>query len=243
MKQYWSRFVLKIDALTLRERSIIFLMIAAVLITVVNTAVLDPQFAKQRQLSELIKAQQTQIDQIQGEIQQSVKVRGDPDIPNRARLLSLQQQFREMNTVLLSMQKGLISPDKMTVLLEDILNRHGSLRLLTLKTLPVTRLNDPVPVSAATDAKAPAITTTAAPAAPDKVAPVSQQVAGAVYKHGVQIVVQGRYLDMMQYMADLEAMQWQLFWGSAKLSVDEYPTATLTLTLFTLGLDKKWLNL
>jgi MSHA biogenesis protein MshJ len=243
MKQYWLRLVLKIDALSLRERSIIFLMIAALLIALVNTAVLDPQFAKQRQLSELVKAQQTQIDQIQSEIQQTVKVRGDPDVPNRARLLSVQQQFREMNAALLSMQKGLISPDKMTVLLEDMLNRHGSLRLLTLKTLPVTRLNDPVPGNAATDANAPAATTTVAPSAPDKAAPVSQQVPGSVYKHGVQIVVQGGYLDMMKYMADLEAMQWQLFWGSAKLSVDEYPTATLTLTLFTLGLDKKWLNL
>jgi MSHA biogenesis protein MshJ len=58
----------------------------------------------------------------------------------------------------------------------------------------------------------------------------------------VEIVVQGGYMDMMNYMAALEAMPWQLFWGRAKLSVDEYPNATLTLTLFTLSLDKAWLN-
>jgi MSHA biogenesis protein MshJ len=243
MKQHWQRLVLKIDALSLRERSVIFLMIAVILITIVNTAVLDPQFAKQRQLSELIKTQQAQIEQIQNEMQKTVKVRGDPDIPNRARLLSLQQQFREMNTALLNMQKGLISPDRMTVLLEDILNRNGRLRLLTLKTLPVTRLNDPVPDTANAGAAAPAAITTVIKAAPEKEAAASQPVGGSVYKHGVQIVVQGNYLEMMKYMADLEAMQWQLFWGSAKLTVDEYPKSTLTLTLFTLSLDKKWLYL
>ncbi|MES2538386.1 MAG: MSHA biogenesis protein MshJ [Pseudomonadota bacterium] len=238
MKQHWQRLVMKIDALSLRERSVIFLMIAVILVTIVNTAVLDPQFAKQRQLSELIKTQQSQIEQIQNEMQKTVKVRGDPDIPNRARLLSLQQQFREMNTALLNMQKGLVSPDRITVLLEDILNRNGSLRLLTLKTLPVTRLNDPVPGAAA-----PAAMTSVVKTAPEKEAAASQPVGGSVYKHGVQIVVQGNYLEMMKYMADLEAMQWQLFWGSANLTVEEYPKATLTLTLFTLSLDKKWLYL
>ena len=33
------------------------------------------------------------------------------------------------------------------------------------------------------------------------------------------------------------------FVGNAELTVDAYPKATLTLTLFTLSLDKKWLNL
>jgi MSHA biogenesis protein MshJ len=64
-----------------------------------------------------------------------------------------------------------------------------------------------------------------------------------VYRHDVEIVVQGGYLDIMKYLAQLEAMPWHLFWSKAKLSVDEYPKTTLTLTLFTLSLDKKWLNL
>ena len=64
-----------------------------------------------------------------------------------------------------------------------------------------------------------------------------------IYKHGVEIVIQGRYLDMMHYMSALEAMPWQLFWGKATMQIDTYPDATLSLTLFTLSLDEKWLNL
>jgi MSHA biogenesis protein MshJ len=47
----------------------------------------------------------------------------------------------------------------------------------------------------------------------------------------------------MNYLEQLEAMPWQLLWANAKLNVDEYPKSTLTLRLFTLSLDKKWLNL
>jgi MSHA biogenesis protein MshJ len=34
-----------------------------------------------------------------------------------------------------------------------------------------------------------------------------------------------------------------LLWAKAKLETNDYPQSTLTLTLYTLSLDKKWLNL
>ena len=55
--------------------------------------------------------------------------------------------------------------------------------------------------------------------------------------------MRGTYLDMLRYMAQLETIPMQVFWGKARLEVEEYPQATLTLTLYTLSLDKKWLNL
>ena len=32
------------------------------------------------------------------------------------------------------------------------------------------------------------------------------------------------------------------FWGEASLTVEQYPDAVLTLTLYTLSLDKIWLQ-
>ena len=64
-----------------------------------------------------------------------------------------------------------------------------------------------------------------------------------VYKHGVELVVKGSYADLTQYLMRLEGLPWQMFWGKAELKVEEYPKATLTLTLFTLSLDKTWLRI
>jgi len=64
-----------------------------------------------------------------------------------------------------------------------------------------------------------------------------------VYKHGVELVVKGNYTDLTQYLTRLEGLPWQMFWGKAELKVEEYPKAALTLTLFTLSLDKTWLRI
>ena len=64
-----------------------------------------------------------------------------------------------------------------------------------------------------------------------------------LHRHGVELVVQGSYPDMVAYMSALESMQGQLFWGSASLQADAYPTATLKLVVYTVNLDKKWLKL
>lgn len=237
MKQYWQRMVLRIDVLSLRERAIIFAMAALALIVLVNTGLLEPQFAKQKLLSERIKQEQEKIAGIQAEIQQKVRAQAlDPDAATRMRLQALKQQSAQMQGAMRDVQKGLVTPDKMSELLESILKQNGKLRLVSLKTLPVTGLNELVSESKTAGEKAAAAT--ASPAKQE-----SQPAAGYVYRHGVEVMVQGGYLDMMNYMAALEAMPWQLFWGRAMLSVDEYPKATLTLTLFTLSLDKAWLNI
>jgi MSHA biogenesis protein MshJ len=59
----------------------------------------------------------------------------------------------------------------------------------------------------------------------------------------VEIVLQGSYLDMVSYMAALEALPVQLFWGKASLDAQQYPNSRLTLTLYTLSLDQKWMKL
>ena len=63
-----------------------------------------------------------------------------------------------------------------------------------------------------------------------------------ILKHGIQITVRGGYLDMLHYLAALEKMPVQMFWGEISFSVEKYPDAVLTLTLYTLSLGKTWLT-
>lgn len=241
MNQYWQRLVTRVDALSLRERFIIFVMLVLILITAMNAFLLNPLYAKQKMLSEEVKQDRAKSAAIQQELQQKVRASAtDPDEANRTHLAQLKAQLEQMQNALVDMQKGLVPPEKMSALLEDILKRNGQLRLLSLKTLPVTLLNEPK----ASAAKAGIVNTGTNPAATQAGnSKQSENASSAIYKHGVEITVQGRYLDMMNYMTQLESMPWQVFWGKAKMNVDEYPKATLTLTLYTLSLDKKWLQL
>ncbi len=238
MKQLWQKTALRIDALSLRERAMVFVAVASVLITLINSSLLDPQLAKQRKIADKVKQEQGQIATNQAEIDHMLAAqKNDPDVINRDHFQELKKKSDQMHAQLQEMQKSLVAPDKMAVLLEDILRRNSRLQLLSLKTLEVANLTggavsaDTIPNKAGGAVASVKENSDLAPAV------------GAIYKHGVEIVVQGGYLDMMNTMASLEAMPWQLFWGKATLKVDEYPKTTLTLTLYTLSLDKKWLNI
>ncbi|GIZ52435.1 type II secretion system protein GspM [Noviherbaspirillum aridicola] len=223
MKQHLERIALKLDARSLRERAIIFVLAATILIVLVNQLLLDPQYRAQKQLSERIRQEQTQTAAIQTQIRElALAQQNDPDQGSKDRLRQLQQDLGQVRSALGNMQQGLIAPEKMAGLLEDMLRRHGKLRLVSLNTLPASSL---------------------LPGQPASTAATAGQPGAGVYRHGVEIVVRGQYLDIMNYLAQLEAMPSQLFWSKARLSVDQQPESTLTLTIFTLSLDAKWMKL
>jgi MSHA biogenesis protein MshJ len=240
MKQYWQRIASKVDALSLRERAIIFAMAALILVVLVNTALLEPQYARQKQLTQRIKQEQSVLGGVQAEVRQkAMSLESDPDRTAKANLLQLKDQSAQLQLSLGDLQKRLVSPDKMAALLEDILKKNKSLQLVSLKTLPASSLIGSVTnMNSAPSSAMPEVTATAAGANV-----IGQSIGGSIYKHGVELVLQGTYLDTMDYLSQLESMPWQLFWSQANLHVDEYPKTTLTLTLFTLSQNAKWLNL
>lgn len=253
MKPLWIKLCTRLDAMTLRERMMVFAAVAAGIVFLAYTMVLEPLLAKQKVLLAQINQQQNQIAGIDREIaQMAAAFVVDPDAEGRARLRSLQQQVDEGSAALLNMQKGLVAPEKIAPLLEHILRGNGKLRLLSMKTLPVSGLSearlasgDPAP--AASQQPAPAGPSSGAnaaqPANAGAAAPVATRPRELLYRHGVEIVLQGSYLDMIQYMDALHALPEQLFWGKARLDAGQYPASRLTLTLYTLSLDTKWMEL
>jgi MSHA biogenesis protein MshJ len=252
LKQMWIKFSSRIDALGMRERVMIFLMAVVVLIAIFDTTILSGEFAQETELSQQIARDQSEISGMQAEI----RIKTDnynlhPDAPKLAELKVLQQKSEQMRGQLQDMQKGLVSPDRMSTLLADLLKQNGRLRLVSLRTIPVSGLTDPEPGTKAEAEKT--AEEKAGQKAVDDAAKPDQKLADVkdavptigpvVYKHGVELVIEGDYADIVNYMSTLEAMPWQLFWGKAKLTADDTPKRTLTLTLYTLSLDKKWLNI
>jgi MSHA biogenesis protein MshJ len=257
--QQWAKLSTKIDAMTLRERAMVFLAVVASIVFLIYTVSVEPLLAKQKQLLAQIKQQDNQIAGIDNEI--AAKANGftvDPDADVRQRLKALQQETDRTSAELMAVQKGLVAPDKIAPLLEHLLRGNGRLKLMSMKTLPVTGMNEAVlppenapakPLSSAQNAAQAATQVAAlgakpAPgAAPGAAAPATLKPRELLYRHGVEIVLQGSYLDMINYMDALESLPVQLFWGKLKLDAQQYPNSRLTLTLYTLSLDPKWMKL
>jgi len=228
MKAQLKQWMERIDARTLRERLLIFAMAVMVVVTLVSSLALDPLQARRKQLTQQFTEQQARLAAAQGQIQTLAAARsGDPDAANRARLVDLQQKIAQADTKLAAFQKGLVSSDRMAEVLKDILSRNGGLKLVSVRTLPVTTLSADAPKAGG------------APTADDK---ASNDLKGAIYKHGVEITVEGNYGALLAYVNELESLHWQVFWGGAALAVQDYPVSRLTLTLYTMSLEKTWLS-
>ncbi|NVM78521.1 MSHA biogenesis protein MshJ [Duganella sp. SG902] len=230
--QQWLKLSTKLDAMTLRERAMVFAAVVAAILFLLYTVSLEPLLNKQKLLRGQIKQQQNQVAGIDLEI--SAMAQGfivDPDAATREKLQAVRHEIDTTSSGLMAVQKGLVAPNKIAPLLEQLLRGNGKLKLMSMKTLPVAGLNEAV---------LPAEPPPAAAPAPAKVAPKPREL---LYRHGVEIVLQGSYLDMISYMEALESLPVQLFWGKARLDAQQYPNSRLTLTLYTLSLDQKWMKL
>ena len=116
------------------------------------------------------------------------------------------------------MQRTLIGPDRMAVVLEQLIGPERGVRLVSLRNLPAAPLLDKG----------------------DAAAPADKAAEQHVYKHGVEVVVEGSYASLLAYVARLEHQPWQVYWGKTVLSAD-YPKVVVSLTLYTLSLDRAWL--
>jgi len=225
----------KIDAMSLRERAMVFVAAGAAILFIVYSLMLGPLFAKKASLESQIAQVRNNISGIDGEM--SAKLQGfslDPDVPNRARLAKVKADIDALAGKLRAVEQGLVAPEKIAPLLEAILAKNGRLTLVSMKTLPAAPVTDASARPAANTAQSE----TAAETPASTPAPTA-----LLYRHGVQVTVRGNYLDMINYMQALETMPTQLLWSSAALEVEEYPNSRLTLTLHTLSLDRKWMKL
>lgn len=221
----------RLDAMSLRERVLIFLMLAGVLVALASTSALDPLRAQQKQLLQQLAQTQAQTQALEAQMSALAEAsKIDPDQGNKLRLAQLEIQRNNANAALVNARQGLVGADRMSQMLQDLLVKNARLKLVSIKTLPAAALLEPSK-NAAPGSKA------AAPAA--QTAPVN---ALGLYRHGVQISIDGSYPDLLGYLAALEHLSWRVYWSEVNLTVQTYPTSRLTLTLFTLSLDQTWLS-
>jgi MSHA biogenesis protein MshJ len=174
--------------------------------------------------------QEKQIAAAQAQQQELIRaVREDPDVAVRARIEEKQRQLAELDSQIAALQRTLIPPERMAEVLRQLVGRGQGVQVLSLRNLPA------VPIGQGSEAQ---------PAGQAGTAQATAQPAGGaargVYKHGVEIVVQGSYFDLLDYVSRLEKQPWQVYWGRTVLAA-EYPKVVVTLTLYTLSLDKSWL--
>jgi MSHA biogenesis protein MshJ len=224
----------KFDNLSLRERALVAGAVLVALIMIWTMSVFDPMTKKQRYLSsELITAQEAITTAVQGMTDLETS---DPTSIALAKEKQLAAQLKEVNEQLASRSGGLIEPERMVQVIHDVLAKQRGVTLISLQNKEVTALIKPTPV--VTDG-----TTEQAPAAEGTSSePTPTPLESGPYVHPVELVVEGQYLDVLDYLRALEALPWRFNWKVLELKTTTYPLNRVRIELSTLSMDKDWIG-
>jgi MSHA biogenesis protein MshJ len=208
----------RIDAMSLRERAMIFVTIMVALYFVAVNVLFGPLNVEKDRLQRLVNQQRDEarmLDiQIQGMLESGAK---DPEAAKRQKMAALQETLKSIDLALVRVTTGLVSPQEMTQLVEQMLLKNRGLQVIKVESLPAAPLLDK-------DGNANASGT-------------------MVYKHGMRVELKGGYMDILRYLKSLEGLPWKVFWGQAVLKTEKYPDSKLDLLIYTLSTHEGWIGL
>ncbi|MFT7773202.1 hypothetical protein [Roseateles sp.] len=184
----WERQAQRIDALSLRERVILFLSIVAVLAALFDTLVLSPHAERGRQRSEVAAQQAAELAQLRQQLVAASQGGSDPAGQLRRRLDTARAERVRLDDALRGAGSA-SAGEALSAVLQRLLARQPGLVLERLRLL-----------DGATGAvqQMPAL------------AGVSWQ--------GVELQVQGNWRDLQAYLQALERELPGLRWGEMRLS-------------------------
>jgi MSHA biogenesis protein MshJ len=232
VKRLWQSQAARFDALSVRERVMVFAAAMSVLIGLAYILFLDAEGARQNRLTASIAQSQGELKVLEAQLGKLVALRGeDPDSGTRRQIAEVGGQLAQVEAGIRAEERKFTAPAQMRGVIEGVLTRNHAVSLLALRTLPVTNIPDARP-AAGTAKPAPAVKPGLSASAAERL----------IYRHGIEITVAGRYLDLLGYVRDLEALPTQLYWGGLEIDAATYPNVVMKLTVYTLSLDRAWLN-
>jgi MSHA biogenesis protein MshJ len=227
VKEQWRQLVARFEALQRRERLLV--LAAAVLGTalVYDALALQPLEARKKRLTHQLAETRLNIKMADTVVRAQDPV-ADPAAVKRSYLDALRKELADLDRDVQGLQRGLVPPERMAKMLEDMLGGSRSLQVISLRTLPAQRVEKP---GATPPAKGSDKGAKPAPAAPER----------AVYEHSFEIALQGSYGDLHDFLARLEKLPWRMFWARLAVNTDTHPMLRVTLRVQTLSLSKAWL--
>ena len=238
----WKQWSARFAALSQRERAIVSTAVVLGGGFLIFNFALEPAQLKLRRAATAIAAADQGIAQQQAMLVALTVDKVDPDAANRQRLDAVRKNLSAIGERLARFQAGMAPPARMQSFLDGVLSRHRGVELLSLKTLPVTRIGQ----NLLSEKKAEGALAAAAEIVKDPTSlvrdppkPVAHE---GIYQHGMEIALAGNYNDLLNYLEELERLPQKVMWSSVEFKTDKYPRNTLTLRLYTLSLDSTWLE-
>ena len=203
----------RLDSLSVRERVLIFVTVLAVSATVWHLVLMEPLLRQADAARKEISATRDRIAAANQSLQDQVLQLAQIDTTHQTRYALIQQRIGQVDEQLAEYSGQLIDPAEMAFVLESVLKSQSGLRLKRIRNLGAEALT-------ADDENDSVI----------------------LYRHGLEIEVEGSYLDCLAYLQEIEALPWRFYWQFLELDILDYPRNRIRIEVSTLSLDEEWIG-
>ncbi len=218
LRQRMQQLTAQIDALSLRERAILMLGAFMVLFLLWDRMLMADITRRGAAVNAEITTTRTDIGRLNTAIANVAHARGDdPDAVLRAQIDAARRDIARIDNALAERAGQVIPPGEMADVLQEILQRQQRLKLVSMTSLPPEAL-----LTADEEREA--------------------GLNGSIYRHGLEFEIEGRYLDVLGYLRELESLQWQFSWDALELESIEYPVNRVRIRVHSLNLEEGWLG-
>ena len=209
MKTLWSQLAARVNALSARERVILFFSLLLAMLALIDALWLTPMQNAQRQLAQKFSSQGAELDRLRTELM----IIGQAKNSNQAvrdDIAKAQQHIDSINDEINQYVPVSSGGPALDHVLVEFLRKQNGLTLLS-----TTTLKDESMMQALAGAVLAAST-------------------GGLMRRGLELRVAGPYNELTRYVKTLETALPNLRWGAMQLKVNKQ-VPELTLTVYVLG--------
>jgi MSHA biogenesis protein MshJ len=211
-------WMVKFDELPVRERVIALVGALALLLFAFDFILITPRERQRKTVTQRVEAQRLERDKISSELAGVARQLAQiAPVKESTALEDLKQQIAMTEA---QIEQMVSKTPETEALVKRALDSSKGLTLLSLKTAAVTRFAGVEPAAASAGAKP---------------APNHPLTMSAVYRHPVDVGIQGNYLAVLAYLEILQGNSTRLFWGDLRMTTMDYPNSVFNLTVFTLA--------
>lgn len=211
-----SPYAERVNHLTLRERVLVFAAAVTLVFVAWQLLFMDRLAARQRAATQELTAIQERLATFEaGALGGAGGLEGDPLLQAAARQRALTVELARVDGQLAAVSSGFVEPARMAELVRKVMTQQPRLSLVSLRNLPLENM---LPVAEGQKAQGP-------------------------YLHPLEIVVEGDYFAVIDYLRDLAALPWRLQWRVVEIEARDYPLNRVRIELCTLSLVPEWLSI
>lgn len=213
--------------LSKRERLLIFFVGLFAIVGFIDTYLTDPVRQQQKAAENEVMKMQENVSKIKLEIATLQQNGAKAGSPVQQDIDKLREEITAQQKRLSDLSDMMVSPDEILGLMKSLLIQHNDVKVIELESVPPVSFVQKH-LSGFEDAGA--------------AKQASETDVANVYQHTIHLKIQGRYLAVMEYVADLKKLGTMIAWEKAEMK-SKYPVTELSVDVYTLSTEKAWLGI